>query len=208
MAHCAERLARVHRRRMAYLLPPAGAAKLLQHASGCGKRDLCSAKRRRKHSCDRAGAATLNLAAIIRPKVGVLGSAIALPNPLFVMGKGSEEVSDLLGARALHIALAPHALCRAPQACKAHARHVEPNGSKGAGSSTVMAWESGMRGATGAEVRHRRWFDDGLPWGHARARATGCGQKRATRAGRAGGAGARLEEVLHGPGDRGSGRGG
>ena len=93
-------------------------------------------------------------------KVWVLGSAIALPNPFIMMGNGPEEVSDLLGARSLHIHLHPHAHCQAQQGSKAHARHVEPNCSNGAGSSTVMACKSGMRGGTGAEVRHRRWFDD------------------------------------------------
>ena len=64
-------------------------------------------------------------------KVGVLGSATALPNPFIMMGKGPEEVEDLLGVRSLHLALAPHAHCRARWECKAHARHVEPNGSNG-----------------------------------------------------------------------------
>ena len=89
----------------------------------------------------------------------MLGSANALPNPFIMMGKGPEEVEDLLGVRSLHLALAPHAHCRARWECKAHARHVEPNGSNGAGSSSVTACKSGMRGATGAEVRHRWWFD-------------------------------------------------
>ena len=142
-------------------------------------------------------------------KVGVLGSALALPNPFIMMGKGSEEVSDLLGARALHVHVHPHALCRAPQGSKAHARHVEPKGSNGAGLSTATACKSGMRGATGAEVWHMRWFDDPGCHGAMHGRAQlGCGEKRATRAGRAGGAGARLEEVLHGTGNRGSGRDG
>ena len=50
-----------------------------------------------------------------------------------------------------------------------------------------------------------RWFDDPGCHGAMHGRAQlGCGEKRATRAGRAGGAGARLEEVLHGTGNRGS----
>ena len=65
--------ARVHRRRMAYLLPLAGAAKLSGHGSGCGQRDSHCTKRLTKHSWCRAGTALLDLAASIRPKSGCSG---------------------------------------------------------------------------------------------------------------------------------------
>ena len=114
----------------------------------------------------------------------MLGSANALPNPFIMMGKGPEEVEDLLGVRSLDLALAPFAHCRAPWECKAHVRHVEPNGSNGAGSSTVMACKSGMHGGTGARVRHKRWFDDPGCRGAMHGRTQrGCGPMRATRAG-------------------------
>jgi len=48
MAHNAEHLRRAQRRRMAYLPQPAGAAKLSEHASVCGKRNSHCTKRRTK----------------------------------------------------------------------------------------------------------------------------------------------------------------
>ena len=115
----------------------------------------------------------------------MLGSANALPNPFIMMGKGPEEVEDLLGVRSLHLHVHPMRTVERDGIrweCKAHAQHVEPNGSNGAGSSTVTACESGMRGATGDEVRHRWWFDD--PGCHTVTH--GGGQRAASVACRAG----------------------
>ena len=66
-------------------------------------------------------------------KVGMLGSAIPLPHPFFMMRKGPEEVSDLLGARALHIHLHPHAHFRARQ----DARHMRGTSSRPARMAPV-----------------------------------------------------------------------
>ena len=155
MAHNAEHLRCAQRRRMPYLPQPAGAAKLSEHASGCGKRNSHCTKRRTKLNVPLSRRSATPPHGQYPAKVGVLGSAYALPNPFIMMGKGPEEVEDLLGVRSEHSAHAPHARCRALVACKAHARHVEPNGLNGARSSTVMACESGMHGGTGGGLMSR-----------------------------------------------------
>ena len=73
MAHSADRLARVHRRRMRYLLPPASTAKLSEHGSRHGERDSHWFERRMKQRRRQAGAAPLHLTASIWPKSGCSG---------------------------------------------------------------------------------------------------------------------------------------
>ena len=81
------------------------------------------------------------------------------PEPILYTEEGSRRgLRPPRGTFRAHCT-APTCAQSSTRKCKAHAKHVEPIGSNGAGSSTVMVRTRGMQGGTSIGGQHKRRFD-------------------------------------------------
>ena len=136
-------------RHMLFVLPPTRTALLSAHEPACGTRKAQRNQAWKKAITLASGTAPLNLAASIRPKSGCSGVRPHSRTHSLWGGRVLKRSETSSGHVQSTLHLHPHAHYRAPQECAARARHVEPNGSNGAGPSTLMACERRVHGGTG-----------------------------------------------------------